>query len=118
MKRKASLILIILLVVIAAWLIIAPPRWWLNLTQPIDLTNPIGTGAQLIDQYNCRSCHQINGQGALKASELTGVARRLDDAALRAWLEDPQAIKPNTAMPNFRLSDSAIEAIMAYLKTL
>jgi len=64
MKYKALLIPISLLVVIAAWLIIAPPRWWLNLTQPIDLTNPFSAGVQLIDQYNCRSwasnqlCHR------------------------------------------------------------
>ena len=118
MKRKAILIPIILLVVIAAWLISAPPRWWLNLTQPIDLADPIGAGARLIDQYECRSCHQINGTGALKAPDLTGVAQRFDDATLRTWLENPQAIKPSTAMPSFRLSDSAIEVIMAYLKTL
>jgi len=36
MKRKITLLPIVLLV--------APPRWWLNLTQPIDLTDPIGAG--------------------------------------------------------------------------
>lgn len=118
MKRTAILISIILLIVIVAWLLIAPPRWWLNLTQPIDLTDPIAAGAQLIDQYNCRSCHRISGSGALKAPDLTGVAQRLDEQTLRAWLENPQAIKPNTAMPNLRLSDAAIDAIVAYLKTL
>ena len=36
MKRKITLLPIVLLV--------APPRWWLNLTQPIDLIDPIGAG--------------------------------------------------------------------------
>lgn len=117
MKRKAILIPVILLVAIVAWLLIAPPRWWLNLTKPIDLTDPIGAGAKLIDQYNCRSCHQIDGEGALKAPDLTGVAQRLDEVTLRTWLENPQAIKGNTAMPNFRLSDSEIAALLAYLQT-
>lgn len=34
---------------------------------------------------------------------------------LRRWLHDPQALKPNTAMPNLDLSDSEIEALVAYL---
>jgi cytochrome c2 len=117
MKRKIVLLSIILLVVLAAWLLIAPPRWWLNLTKPIDLTDPIAAGAQLIDQYECRKCHRLGDGGALKAPDLTGVAQRLDEATLRKWLADPQAIKSNTAMPNLRLSDSEIEALVAYLQT-
>jgi mono/diheme cytochrome c family protein len=117
MKRKIVLLSIILLVALAAWLLIAPPRWWLNLTKPIDLTDPIGAGAQLIDRYECRKCHRLGASGALKAPDLNSVAQRLDEATLRKWLEDPQAIKGNTAMPNFRLSDSEIEALLAYLQT-
>lgn len=116
MKHKALLIPIILLVVIAAWLLIAPPRWWLNLTKPIDLTDPIAAGAQLAEQYDCRRCHRLGGSGALKAPDLTAVAQRLDEETLRTRLENPQAIKGNTAMPNFRLSDSEIEALLAYLQ--
>lgn len=37
-------------------------------------------------------------------------AARLDDVSLRLWLRNPRAIKGNTAMPNFRMSDSEIEA--------
>jgi cytochrome c2 len=117
MKRKIVLLSIILLIALAAWLLIAPPRWWLNLTKPIDLADPIGAGAQLIDRYECRKCHRLGDSGALKAPDLTGVAQRLDEATLRKWLENPQAIKSNTAMPNFRLSDSEIEALVAYLQT-
>ena len=90
MKRTIILIPIILFIALAAWLLIAPPRWWLNLTKPIDLTDPIGTGAQLVDQYECRKCHRLGETGALKAPDLNGVAQRLDEAALRKWLEDPQ----------------------------
>jgi len=31
-------------------------------------------------------------------------------------LRDPKAVKPNTAMPDFHLSDSEIEAILLYLQ--
>ena len=116
MKRKASLIPIIVFVAIAAWLLLAPPRWWLNLTKPIDLTDPIAAGAHLVDRYECRKCHRLGDSGALKAPDLNGVAQRLDEVTLRKWLEDPRAIKNNAAMPNFRLSDAEITALLAYLQ--
>jgi cytochrome c2 len=78
-------------------------------------------GAQLAVQYDCRSCHQIGGAGALKGPNLQGVTQRINDPAqvtLRLWLQNPRAVKGNTAMPNFHLSDSEIEAILAYLTLL
>lgn len=116
MKRQAILIPIIVLIALVAWLLIAPPRWWLNLAKPIDLTDPIAAGVKLVDQYECRKCHRLGDSGALKAPDLKGVAQRLDEVTLRQWLADPQAIKGNIAMPNFRLSDSEIDALLAYLQ--
>lgn len=52
------------------------------------------------------------------APNLDGVTLRSADpvhVTLRLWLRDPRAVKGDTAMPNFRLSDSEIEAILAYL---
>jgi cytochrome c oxidase subunit 2 len=34
---------------------------------------------------------------------------------VRRWLRDPAAIKPATRMPNLRLSEAEIEALIAYL---
>lgn len=69
----------------------------------------------------CRSCHRIGGEGALKGPNLAGITQRVNDpahATLRLWLRNPKAVRPNTAMPNFHLSDSEIEAILAYLEEL
>jgi len=38
------------------------------------------------------------------------------DETLYGWLANPRAMRPNTAMPNLHLSDSEIQAIIAYLK--
>ncbi len=108
----------ILLMAIALGLIAAPPRWWLNLTKPVDLSDPAASGEKLVAEYGCRDCHRIGGQGALTAPDLSGVTGRLDDASLRLWLRDPRARDRRTAMPNFHLSDSEIEAIAAYLAAL
>ncbi len=110
--------LILLIAALALWLVAAPPRWWLNLTKPVDLSNPAATGAALVVKYECQSCHRLAGIGALKGPALDGVTQRLDGVALRLWLRDPRAIKGDTAMPKFRLSDSEVEALVAYLATL
>jgi mono/diheme cytochrome c family protein len=113
--NKRLLVPILVLIAVALWLALAPPRWWLNLTKPVDLSDPAATGERLVEQYDCRGCHRIDGRGSLKAPDLAGVAERLDRVSIRQWLRDPGAIKGDTAMPNFRLSDSEIEAMVAYL---
>ncbi len=57
----------------------------------------------------------------MKAPNLEGIAQNPKDPALtvlRLWLRNPRAIKRDTAMPNFHLSDSEIEALISYLRFL
>ncbi len=114
--RRSIVIAIVLIILVLAWLWIAPPRFWLNLTKRVEVSPEVG--AQLVVQYNCRRCHRIQGEGALKGPELDGILQRTDPMVVRLWLHNPRAIKGNTPMPNFHLSDTEIEAIMAYLETL
>ncbi len=119
--RRIILFLVLIVIVLAAWLAIAPPRFVLNQIKAVDLSDPVAAGQQLVEKYNCRSCHRIGGEGALKAPNLAGITQRVNDPAqvtLRLWLRNPKAVRSNTAMPNFRLSDSEIEAILAYLSAL
>ena len=114
--KRIAILIGVLVVLLIAWFALSPPRFWLNLTKSVAPTAV--TGAQLVEQYECRACHRIAGTGALKAPSLDGVTLRSDDpvyVTLRLWLRDPRAIKGDTAMPNFRLADSEIEAILAYL---
>jgi mono/diheme cytochrome c family protein len=117
--NRLSLAAIFVIVGVGAWLFFNPPRFWLNWSKQVEPTATVG--AQLVEQYRCRSCHRIGGEGALKATPLDGVARRVGDPAqvtLRLWLRNPKAVRANTAMPNFHLSDSEIDAILLYLNEL
>ncbi len=120
MKRWMWLAVVALLVIVL-WLRISPPRFWLNLTKQVEPS--VAVGEQLVEKYGCRNCHRIGGVGALTAPKLDPVVRRdkeVDPAhvTLRLWLRNPKAIRPNTAMPNFHLSDSEIEAIILYLDSV
>ena len=59
-------------------------------------------GDLLISELNCRSCHEISGNSAIRqrqAPVLTNVASRVTVDYLRKAIADPQSVKPGTAMP-------------------
>ena len=86
----------------------------------------IANGRRLIASYGCGLCHTIPGiPGADSMAgpplncfyERTYVAGRLANTwdNLMKWIEDPQAIDPNTAMPNLGVSKEEAQDIAAYL---
>jgi cytochrome c oxidase subunit 2 len=80
-------------------------------------------------KHGCGNCHQIRGTKAdgQVGPDLTHVASRQTLAAgtlpndrrdLRAWLHDPQAIKPGAKMPKVPLSQRDLDALVSYLAGL
>lgn len=104
--------------VISLWFAFSPPRAWINITKRVDLSEPVRTGEVLMNRYECRNCHIVGNSGGWIAPSLVDVTINMEAETLRAWLRDPNSIKGPTAMPNFTLSDSEIEAIVAYLQAL
>lgn len=109
--------------------------------QPTAQYNQVQRGALLVDQYNCRGCHQIDQTG----TDVDG-DHRIDGGAIYAWfaehpdekfrsppklmnqgrkvypdwfyafLKNPTKLRENfkVRMPTFQLSDSAASDIVAY----
>lgn len=86
-------------------------------------------GRTLMVEYGCGACHRI--PGVRNARTMVGppldayaqrgyVAGVLPNrpANLIAWLRDPPAISPNTAMPNLGLSSDEARDMAAYLYRL
>src|SRR4051812_49365152 len=77
------------------------------------------SGEAYYKALNCRVCHRIGQEGAGRGGpDLTMVGFRKTPAWLDRWLKDPQGWKPDTLMPNPRLSDKAREALVEYLAGL
>ena len=94
-------------------------------------------GATLYKDKGCAACHNIakSGEephrrpgGKQSGPDLGGVIERRDRGWLRRWLKDPDAMlvsdpaaiamlaqAKNLKMPNMKLSDSEIEAVINYL---
>lgn len=86
-------------------------------------------GRQAMTELGCGACHRIPGVRNARAM----VGPPLDDYAQRgyiagmlpnrpgnlvAWLRDPPAIRPGTAMPDLGLSEAQARDMAAYLYTL
>ena len=86
-------------------------------------------GEKLFEEKTCTNCHAINGTPfTMKVGpNLTHFASRKhflgdlkvnNEENLRAWLHDPQNVKPGAKMPNFIFSDQEVDALVEYINNL
>jgi mono/diheme cytochrome c family protein len=75
-------------------------------------------GEQLFNQ-KCAMCHVVKGKGGAIGPELTKVASRMTEGALKVQLENPKSKNASSTMPSFKtLSKPDMDALLGYLKTL
>jgi len=84
----------------------------------------VASGGEAVFKKKCKACHNITDKKKVGPG-LAGVFGRetptngkLDEHGLTAWLKDPKAVNPKSRMPNLKLSDADIGALVDYLKTL
>ncbi len=76
-------------------------------------------GAKLFADYNCGACHAIHKKGGKpQFPDLGDEAKARDAAWLDRWLTDPSALKKDTFMARFPLTETERKALIAYLETL
>jgi cytochrome c1 len=79
----------------------------------------VDVGRRLFIAKGCMVCHSHNETNKIReigvdmGPDLTNFTASPE--YLRTWLKDPRAVKPSTEMPNLRLSDSEIEALIAFI---
>ena len=95
---------------------------------PVD--NPqLRAGRDAFFSTSCVNCHAIKGTKAkgqfgpdlthLMSRETLGAGVIANTAEnLRAWVRDPQHIKPGALMPNMQLTDGELNQMVAYLSSL
>jgi len=86
-------------------------------------------GQDLFLTTSCVNCHTVRGTRAAGTfgPDLThlmsrqtigsGIVPNTPDS-MRAWMKDPQNVKPGCRMPDMQLTDSELDEIVAYLLTL
>jgi cytochrome c oxidase subunit 2 len=105
---------------------------WLDNQAKPAAENPANRNDQAVFlSQSCVNCHRVKGTAAAGsyAPDLTHLMSRQtlgsgmipndpEGKNLRAWIADPQRIKPGCLMPAFGLSDAQLNSIVRYLRTL
>jgi cytochrome c oxidase subunit 2 len=105
--------------------------WLENQRRPAAEVAAARDGKAVFLAQSCINCHRVRGTKARGgyAPDLTHLMSRQtlasgmipnesDGKNLRAWIADPQAIKPGCLMPAFGLSDRDRNQLVGYLQTL
>jgi nitric oxide reductase subunit C len=66
----------------------------------------------------CAACHSVGGEGGKVGPALDPIGSKMDRDALKAWISDPQKIKPGTAMPQIPMSPEQLDEMVDYLLSL
>lgn len=115
-----------LVVALAAFALVACSDGHASASAELATGGDVRRGAALIRQRGCGACHTIDGIAG--AHGLVGPS--LEDFGARAyiagsltnepdevvrWIMDPQAIEPNTVMPDLGLTQAEARDVAAYL---
>ena len=79
---------------------------------------PVVEGAIVYQEYDCGSCHRVNGQGTQFGPDLDGVASRHPREWIEAHFRDPAKLSPGSVMPAFNFSQRQLDRITNYLMAI
>jgi len=72
-------------------------------------------GRALFGELRCVSCHAVNGRGGTMGPELTRIGDKVRRDWLFGYLKDPHREQPETAMLQYRLTDTEVRDLTAFL---
>ena len=101
---------------------------WNPVLEPTGYAGDVKRGKRLVSAYGCPSCHEVRGldPNGLVGPPLNQIASRSYIAGhfanheiwMTQWLEQPQRLKPGTAMPDLNVPRRDALDMAAYLATL
>lgn len=103
---------------------------------PVPSSAHVERGRALYEKHRCGDCHAFSGSGEhprgdspyramtreaspanpmALAPDLRFTRERLQPAVLRAWLENPRALRPDTLMPSLGLAPKEVDALASFV---
>jgi mono/diheme cytochrome c family protein len=88
-----------------------------HLADTVPEASLLSEGRALMNKVGCFGCHKVEGHEGWKseAPDLAGLSQKTNPAWLAAWIASPRSLRPTTWMPDFRLSTSEIDSVVAFL---
>jgi cytochrome c oxidase subunit 2 len=104
-------------------------RWVAAQRRPAAADPAVAAGQHVFETTACINCHAVRGTVAngrfgpdlthlMSRATLVAGAAPMTPAALHAWIDDPDRVKPGSLMPAMKLDPQALDQLVAYLATL
>ena len=104
-------------------------RWIAAQRESAAQDQAVARGRKVFESAACVNCHTVRGTIAsgtfgpdlthLMSRETIAAGVAIDNPEyLKAWLNDPDAMKPGVLMPTMNLSDKDLDELVAYMETL
>ena len=104
-------------------------QWVSAAGKPAQSDSQVSAGRAMFESLSCVSCHNVAGTAAkgVFGPDLTHLMDRQTigsgvlantPANLRAWIDDPQTIKPGCLMPSMKLNGKELDQVVSYLASL
>jgi nitric oxide reductase subunit C len=92
------------------------PRRWKRSTERLLATSTLSTGAALVQQEACLTCHALGDAGERVGPRLEWIGGRRSAVWIADYIADPQAVSPGSEMPAYaHLEPAQRGAIAAFL---
>jgi ubiquinol-cytochrome c reductase cytochrome b subunit len=75
-------------------------------------------GAMVFKASQCGTCHTVNGEGMKIGPALNGLSQRRSKEWVEEQIRNPQSHSSETMMPPYKLSQSEMDSLVAYLLSL
>ncbi len=76
---------------------------------------PQRSAEELVAQFGCQGCHQIEGKGGNLGPALSGIVAAKGKEFVMKKLRDPKFNNAASAMPQYPMTDADIEVIIKFL---
>jgi len=104
-------------------------RWVAAQQAPAADDPDASAGRRVFETTACINCHTVRGTVAtgrfgpdlthlMSRATLAAGAAEMSRISLRAWIDDPDHVKPGALMPAMQLDDAATDQLVGYLMTL
>jgi cytochrome c oxidase subunit 2 len=104
-------------------------QWVQQQRKPAVASDLVDKGRQIFETTACVNCHTVSGTIAdghfgpdlthlMSRDTIASGAAQNNPENLRAWIQNPDSIKPGSLMPAMQLNEKDMDALTAYLVTL